>query len=433
MRRICLTLVGIYLLFLHTFSQTTTSRAATRESPGGDTTYRSRKLRLEEVDLVSSYYWQNGDHSAIEGGIGSEKVTDLANGLELKLAGYDFKARKNNLTLGMGLDHHTAASQAWVSKTGASKTGGTRLYPSINWTRENEVKGTSFGFGAVYSSEYNYHSLGLDAEVSLKTHTNGEFTAKFSTYLDQVKLVRPSEFNTTETVTNTTGGTTTYTTASGQTVTLSSGSTYTSESSSAHIPSSPRNTYTASFSFTQVINTRLQGAVLLDLVAQNGYLGLPFHRVYFADGTDTIEKLPSTRYKLPIGLRLNYFLGDRVILRGYYRYYTDSWGIRSQTASLEVPVKITPFFSVSPFYRYYTQTAAHYFAPYEKHTVNDTYWTSNYAYAGFTSSFFGTGIRLSPPAGIFHSSLKTVEIRCGHYTQTTDLVSNVISMNLSFK
>ena len=424
MRRICLTVIGLFILFAHAFAQRETQDTSN---------YKSRKLHLDEVHLVSSYYWQTGDHSAIEGGIGSEKVTDLANGLEVKWAGYDFKARKNELTLGLGLDHHTAASQAWVSQTGASKTGGTRIYPSVSWSRENEAKGTSFGFGAIYSSEYNYHSLGLDAEVSAKTHNNGEFTAKFSTYLDQVKLIRPSEFNTTDTVTNTTGGTTTYTTASGQTVTLSSGSTYISESGTSRIPSNARNTYTASFSYSQVINSRLQGAVLLDLVAQNGYLGLPFHRVYFADGKDTTEKLPSTRYKLPIGLRLNYFLGDRVILRGYYRFYTDSWGIRSQTASLEVPVKITPFFSVSPFYRYYTQTAARYFAPYEQHTANDAYWTSNYAYAAFASSFFGTGIRLSPPAGIFHSSLKTLELRYGHYTQTTDLVSDVVSLDLTFK
>jgi Protein of unknown function (DUF3570) len=425
MKRICLTLVGIFLLFVHTFAQQTKQDSSS---------YKSRKLQLDEVHLVSSYYWQTGDHSAIEGGIGSEKVTDLANGLEVKWAGYDFMARKNELTLGFGLDHHTAASQAWVSQTGASKTGGTRIYPSVNWTRENEAKGTSFGFGAIYSSEYNYHSLGLDAQVSAKTHNNGEFTAKFSTYLDQVKLIRPSEFNTVDTVSNTTGGTITYTTASGQTVVLSPGTTYTGETGHhASIPSSPRDTYTASFSFSQVINSRLQGAVLLDLVAQNGYLGLPFHRVYFADGKDTTEVLPSTRYKLPIGLRLNYFLGDQVILRGYYRFYTDSWGIRSQTASLEVPVKITPFFSVSPFYRYYTQTAARYFAPYERHTENDSYWTSNYAYAAFTSSYFGTGIRLSPPAGIFHSSLKTLELRYGHYTQTTDLVSNVISLDLTFK
>ena len=160
-----------------------------------------------------------------------------------------------------------------------------------------------------------------------------------------------------------------------------------------------------------------------------GYLGLPFHRVYFNDGSPNIENLPSQRFKLPIGLRLNYFLGDKIILRSYYRYYIDSWGLQSHTASLEVPVKITPFFSISPFYRYYTQTAVKYFAPYAVHTANDQYYTSNYALSAFNSQFFGVGFRFAPPKGIV-GWMKTIELRYGHYAQTTGLVSDVVSVNL---
>src|ERR1700710_3298572 len=104
MRKICLTVVGMYFMLLHAFSQVT---------PKDSSGYKPRKLRLEEVNLVSSYYTQNGDHSAIRGGIGSEKVTDLANGLELKWVGWDDHKRKNSLTAGLGVDHPTAASQPW--------------------------------------------------------------------------------------------------------------------------------------------------------------------------------------------------------------------------------------------------------------------------------------------------------------------------------
>lgn len=403
MKRICLTVIGLFVLFVHAFSQ--------REAQ--DTgTYKSRKLHVDEVDLVSSYYTQNGDHSAIRGGIGSEHVTDLANGVELKLVGWDPLGRKNTLTAGAGVDHHTAASQAWISKTGASKrTDGLRLYPTLDWTRENEQKGSSIGAGVYYSNEFNYHSLGFDVNGSQKTKTNGEFGVKLSAYLDRVTLILPSEFE-------------------------PAGAYRVGRNGELKHPdygSSGRQTYTASFSFTQVINTRLQGTLLLDLVEQQGYLGLPFHRVYFTDGVDSIEKLPSNRFKLPIGLRLNYFLGDKLILRGYYRYYTDNWGVHSHTASLETSVKVTPFFSVTPFYRYYTQTAATYFAPYQTHVETDTYYTSNYALAAFHSSFFGAGIRLAPPRGIFDRHWSMMEIRYGHYTQTTDLVSDIISLNLQFR
>lgn len=312
----------------------------------------------------------------------------------------------------MGIDYHTAASQAWISKTGASRrTDGLRLYPSLDWTRENEQKGSSIGAGVYYSNEFNYQSIGLNAGGTQKTKNNGEFGLKVSAYFDQVTMILPSEFQP----------------AGAYSAGLNG------DMKHPNYGSSPRETYTAAFSFSQVINTRLQGSLLLDLVEQQGYLGLPFHRVYFTDGMDSIEKLPSSRFKLPIGLRLNYFLGDNLILRGYYRYYLDNWGVRSHTASIETSVKVTPFFSVTPFYRYYTQTAADYFAPYEQHLKTDGYYSSNYALAAFNSSYFGAGIRLAPPKGIFDPHLKMLEIRYGHYTQTTDLVSDVISLNLQFK
>ncbi|HXB06339.1 MAG TPA: DUF3570 domain-containing protein [Puia sp.] len=403
MKRICLTVIGLFLLLFHGFSQTANADTAT---------YKPRKLSFDEANLVSSYYTQNGNHSAIRGGIGDEHVTDLANGIELKFVGWDAKQRKNSLTAGLGIDYHTAASQAWISKTGASRrTDGLRIYPSLDWTRENEKKGSSISAGVYYSNEFNYQSVGLNAGVTQKTKTNGEFGLKLSAYLDQVKLILPSEFEPAGAYTIGRNG----------------------DERHPNYGSSGRQTYTASFSFSQIINTRLQGSLLLDLVDQQGYLGLPFHRVFFTDGADSIEKLPSHRFKLPLGLRLNYFLGDNIILRGYYRYYTDSWGLHSHTASLETTIKLTPFFSLTPFYRYYTQTAANYFAPYEAHLTTDPYYSSNYALAAFNSHFFGGGIRLAPPKGIFDSHLKMLEIRYGHYTQTTDLVSDVVSLNLQFK
>ncbi|HTB26708.1 MAG TPA: DUF3570 domain-containing protein, partial [Puia sp.] len=174
-------------------------------------------------------------------------------------------------------------------------------------------------------------------------------------------------------------------------------------------------------------------SVEMDLVYQTGYLGLPFHRVFYNTGKDTIENLPSQRFKLPIGFRLNYFLGDRVIIRSYYRFYVDSWGLMSNTFNLEVPVKITPFLSLSPFYRFYAQTAARYFAPYKVHSETDEYFTSNYALAQFNSSMFGAGFRIAPPKGVFINSLRILEIRYAHYMQTTDLNANIISFNLTFK
>jgi len=68
-------------------------------------------------------------------------------------------------------------------------------------------------------------------------------------------------------------------------------------------------------------------SLLTDIGYQKGLLGTAYQRVYFGDNGNNAysEKLPDNRFKLPIGLRANYFLGDKFILRGFYRYYTDSW------------------------------------------------------------------------------------------------------------
>lgn len=380
--------------------------------------YKLRKIHVDEVDFVTSYYNQNGDHSAVTGGIGTEAVTDVANSLTLNLVWLNKSQNKNTLAVGLGFDYHTAASQAFVSKTGASSPTGTRVYPSIDWTVENNKKGNTFGLGAYYSGEFNYQSLGADLHFSQKTtDKNGEFSAKLQGYFDKVTLIYPSEFEPAST-TDLNGN----------------GNGYGDGGGHRNYGSSPRTTLSASFSYSQMINSRLQVMLLGDVVTQHGFLSLPFHRVYFSNGKDTIERLPSSRFKLPVGARLNYFLGDNIIIRTYYRYYADNWGIRSNTAGIEVPYKITPFFSISPFYRFYNQSASRYFAPYEEHSPTDEYFTSNYEYAKFESSFYGIGFRLAPPNGVFGwQGLHEMEIRYGHYTQTTDLVSNVVSISLGFK
>jgi hypothetical protein len=426
MRKIYLSVIGFsFLCHTHGFAQT---RDSSRNQPFSlyntispdSSGYNPRALRLDEVNFVSSYYNQNGDHSAVTGGIGTEKVMDLSNGLDLKLVWLGQHQNKNTISAGLGIDFHTSASQAYVSATGASKTGGTRIYPSLDWTVENARTGNTFGIGTYYSTEYNYESFGADVHFSVKTdHKNGEFSAKLQAYLDQVTLIYPSEFIPVSTVS------TVVTSASGS----SSGGGH-----KANIPSSPRNTYTASLSYSQMINSRLQVMFLADAVTQNGYLSLPFHRVYFTNGKDTLEHLPSSRFKLPLGVRLNYFMGDNIIFRTYYRYYTDDWGTKSNTANLEIAYKISPFFSVSPFYRFYNQSAAKYFAPYEEHSPTDVYYTSNYEYAQFESSFYGVGFRIAPPKGVLGwQNLHDLEIRYGHYSQTTDLVSDVVSIAFGFK
>ena len=400
MKKICLGVVGIVLTFFSAYAQT----------PQKDSSaYKSKKLTFEEANLVSSYYKQDGNNAAVNGGIGSQKLNDISNTIDVKFIKWDKKDRKHSFDLEVGLDHYTSASsdQVDLKANSSASHADTRIFPSVSWSMENEKNGTTIGAGLSTSTEFDYQSFGGNINFSKKTNNrNGEFTAKAQAYIDKVSLIYPTELRS--------GG------GGG--------------GDDEHYGSTARNSFSGSLSYSQIINQRLQLMFIADLISQKGLLSLPFYRVYFNDNSVHKENLPDTRMKIPLGFRANYFIGDKIILRSFYRYYHDDWGLTAHTLELETPVKVTPFFSITPFYRYYKQTAVDYFAPYKSHTSADQYYTSNYDLSAFNSNFYGAGIRLTPPKGVFGiQRLSMLELRYGHYTRTNGLKSDIVSMNLKFK
>jgi hypothetical protein len=403
MRKLFLSVIGMYLGILAAFSQNVSK---------SDSAYKQRRLSFEEANLVSSYYHQDGNNAAVTGGIGSQRLTDLSNSFDVKFSRYDRLNRKHSLTAEIGIDHYTSASSDKIdpSTISSASSADTRFYPSLGWTMENENKGTSIGAGLSYSNEFDYNSIGANVSFSKKTkNKNGEFSTKLQTYFDQVTLIYPIELRNSSPIEP-------------------------GNSEENDYASSPRRTYSGNLAWSQIVNQQLQLSVEGEVVYQEGYLGLPFHRVYFNDKSVHVENLPSSRLKIPLGLRANYFIGDKLIFRSWYRYYFDDWGINSNAIQLETSYKISPFFSVTPFYRFYQQSAADYFASYGEHTGADEFFTSNYDLSKFSSSFFGAGLRLTPPEGVFNiQHVNMLELRYGHYRRTTGLNSNIISLNVKFK
>jgi hypothetical protein len=374
-----------------------------QDTPTDSTGYKSQKLSIDEINLVSSYYKQDGNNSAVTGGIGTEKLTDVSNNIDVTLIKYGKSGNKHIYDIALGVDFYTSASSDMVdlSANSSASMSDIRIYPSLNYTVENEQKGSSFGVGVSSSTEFDYQSFGGNISYGKKTKDrNGEFTAKLQAYLDQVKIIKPIELRT-------------------------AGESY---------PTEARNSFSASLAYSQVINQNFQVIFLADVIQQQGYLSLPFHRVYFTDGTVHQELLPDNRLKIPIAARASYFFGDAVILRAYYRYYTDSWDIKSHTVDFETPVKLSPFVSVSPFYRYYTQTAAKYFNGYRAQAGDADYYTSNYDLSKFNSSFYGIGVKFTPVKGVLGiKHFHTLELRYGHYSRTTQLSSDIVSINIKYK
>lgn len=108
--------------------------------------------------------------------------------------------------------------------------------------------------------------------------------------------------------------------------------------------------------------------------------------------------------------------------------------MKAHTANVEATYKITPFVSVSPFYRFHNQTAVRYFKAYGKNSPTEAHYTSDYDISGFTSHFVGTGIRLAPPGGLLGiKQWHSVEIRYGHYIRSTGMVGNSVTLAMKLK
>lgn len=404
MKKIYLHVLFMYFGILSTYAQTKPEPAKADSSK-----YQSRKLKIDEINLVSAYYHQNGNNSAVTGGIGTEKLSDFANTIDLQVSKFNKRGKKNTFLFELGVDHYTSASSDKIdpSTISSASSADTRIYPSLNWTHSNEETGNSFGFTGSYSTEFDYQSLGAAFNLTrLSKDKNTQFDFKLQAFLDQWTVILPIELRT-----GNTGG-----------------------RKDEQYDTAPRNSFSASFSLSQVINQKFQASLILEPSYQKGLLATRYQRDYFTDGSLRAETLPDKRYKLPIGLRMNYFLDDRFVIRTFYRYYMDNWGIRAHTAELEIPVKINSFFSISPFYRYNNQVGTRYFAPYGQHLPSEQYFTSDYDLSTLTSDFYGAGIRFAPPKGIFGwQRLNMLELRYGHYSRSTSLVSNIVSLNLKFK
>ena len=385
----------MYLQLLTAFSQ---------KAPADTSGYALRKLKVTEVNLVSSYYTQNGNHSAVTGGIGTEKLTDKGNTIELKLERSDQRNRQHRIQVETEISHYTSASSDKIdpSTISSASYADTRLAPSVSYSVHNPTTGFTLGATASYSKESDYVSRGMGVNVVKSSKDNNrEFGIKLQAYLDRWRVFIPVELRPRNPDLRT---------------------------------NEPRNSFSASLTYSQVVNQRFQYTLLADVAAQKGLLGTSFHRVYFKSDVVDFEHLPQRRLKFPLGIKANYFLGDRFILRSFYRYYTDNWGVKAHTAELELPVKLNPYISISPFYRFYTQEAARYFAVYKAHDPTSAYYTSDYDLSRFNSQFLGAGVRFTPAKGILGiRQWSLLELRYGHYTRSNGLNANIVSMNMRFK
>ncbi len=459
-------------------------------------TYKKRVLETPEVELLMSYYNQDGTHSAVGGGVGSEKLSDGTPTIVISIP----LNEDDVLTIDMGLSAYTSASSSninpfnstgasrgggdddddehedepdegnnlpgtgptgtpWVASSGASRSD-VLASGHIAYSHTSDSRNFIWGSNIAVSNEFDYSSFGFGGDLAWQfNEKNTEFAVKGQVYLDKWKPIYPTELHEYSLYGNNFQNQGYF---SGVTVLNENGnaSTQYQPARFSSITSPGRNSYSASFIVSQIFSKRLQASLFFDIVMQEGLLSTPYHRIYFADrpnyfiGTaddiarytnpanlgaymmaDDIERMPSTRLKFPLGARINYYLNERFVVRTYYRYYLDDWGMTAHTASLELPVKLTPSFTLTPIYRFYTQQQVDYFAPFDTHLSSEEYYSSDFDLSTFYSNQYGLGLSYTDiftKFKLYRFGMKTINLRYNHYQREDGLNANIMSMGIKF-
>lgn len=462
------------------------TNAYSQSSQDSTKDYKKRVLETTEIDFLASYYSQDGDNASVTGGIGDEHLTDFASSIIVSIP----LNEDDILTVDAGISAYTSASSSngnpfdktgassgyndddddraiagnpigtpWNASTGASKSD---VWSSINvdYSHSSDDRDFTWNANASFATEYDYTSIGFGGGI-LKQFNEKNTTLGLSAkvYLDTWSPIYPTELKSFNEV----NGNLNQGFFNGVTIYAQNGnpsSDYNPKNGFELINNKGRNSYSASLSFSQILSKNSQISIFSDVVLQKGWLANPLQRVYFGDIAnyyignvnsipnytnrsntdvfqlaDDIERLPSSRLKIPIGVRFNYFINETFVVRTYYRYYFDDWGINSHTASIEIPIKIGDKFTLYPSYRFYNQTAADYFYPYETAFSTDEFYTSDNDLSEYSSNQFGFGVSYTDiftKAHIWKFGLKNVDLKFYQYDRNTTFSSSIITAGLKF-
>lgn len=376
---------------------------------GSETARTQRSPEPVKIDVLSGYYSQEGDHSAVTGGTGTEELKDFATEIRIYVP---LKPGKS-LQLDGHISYFTSASSDNIDPATVSSASSNDLRTALDATVTRSVgreerKEVSYTLG--FSHEMHF----MSANTALKfAHVFPDDRSRLSAGLSYIFDVW------------------------GQYYDLSK--LYPSDYSGPDdLPTDKRHSLAFTLGYSRPLHARVLLAVEAGMIQQFGLLSTPFHRIIFADSDDVdLERLPGYRIRLPLSVRVNAWAADWLTTRFSYRYYLDNFGLQAHSVQLELPLRAGSMVTLSPVYRFHAQYGHRYFAPSGGHFTTETWYTSDYDQSDLFSHFAGAGLRWSPyfpnrrkrPSRLaFHA----IQARGGRYWRSDGFSSWLVSGGLSW-
>ncbi|MBS1493655.1 MAG: DUF3570 domain-containing protein [Bacteroidetes bacterium] len=127
-----------------------------------------------------------------------------------------------------------------------------------------------------------------------------------------------------------------------------------------------RNTTTINLGVTQILSKKIISQLDFSYINVNGYMLDGYQVVRILDGSTlrTLEPIePDVRVRKAAGLRMNFGVTKLSTLLLGYRYYWDTWDIKSHTFDIEYKTHVSNYTNISLGFRQYFQTKAYFFKP----------------------------------------------------------------------
>jgi hypothetical protein len=321
-----------------------------------------------DTDFLTSYYDQDGDHSPVTGGVGTEKLEVVSPVVVLAWR------IDETLTLSadVGVDQVSSASIGNIQMELGSASipaSDTRTFGTLRLARRFDRQTWGLTLGSAKEYDYKSLSYGLDWSIELNRANTG-IALSARRYDDSIELIGIDGYG----------------------------------SQGIGMPRTEgwgdRNTTDFVVTLSQTLGRRTAGSLELFVSDQEGVLSTPYHEVLlqsssplFPNGRPVAERLPDTRTRKAAGLRLNHSFTDRVVQRVAYRYYTDDWGIDAHTIDLETHFRLPTDREMwlYPILRYHTQSGSDYFGLPRSFTGAEDYYTSDWDLADTSADKLGIG------------------------------------------
>lgn len=369
-----------------------------------DSVFKKKIIDKTEIDIFYSHYNQDGNNSAVTGGIGTEKLTVYAPSIKI------VRTKKNNsYSFKGGADIISSASTDNIDfvMSSASRLD-MRSHVNIGYAHDFSKKRILVKAATGLSIESDYLSLPVNFGTTYTSRDKMQiFNCDFQFYFDDlrwgrlnenyhrpVRLIYPSELR--------------YKT---------------------WFETYKRNSYSVKLGFQQVLNKRNVLGIFPEFTLQQGLLSTPFHRIYFSDGKVGIETLPELRQKALLGIKLNTFVGGITILKNRIDLYADDFGIRGLALENESSFKLTPFFTLSPSIRIDFQKGSKFFKPFGLHSQNESFFTSDYDLSTMETYQFGLAIRYLALKSLGKAAVfNDVKLKYAYYFRSNQLNAHLFSV-----